>query len=308
MVHANQPETTGSAHDQVTAWTPDLSVGVDEIDDQHRELLDRIDRVLRSLEGRRAEAEIRRLLDFLEIYVVLHFGTEDRLMARTGYPAIEAHRREHERFLHDFAAVKGQLEAEGAGPAVAQAVSVRICGWLTNHIRTVDRRLGQFLSSRPAGAPRTPAPRAPAPAREPPSALVWSDDLSVRVDLIDQQHQELFRRVNKLLAAARKGLARHEVGGVLDFLAEYVVEHFEAEEAVMRASSYPDFPVHKAQHDALKRELASFTDGFSRDGANVALIVDLNRTLCSWLTSHVRKADRDLGQWLNRRAGERAGS
>lgn len=297
------PESSPRAPHTAT-WTPELSVGVDEIDEQHRELLDRIDRLLRTIEDHHADDEIRRLLGFLETHVVLHFGTEEKLMVRTGYAGTRAHRDAHQRFLEDFSAIQAQFEAAGATPAMVQAVSSRVCGWLCDHIRSVDRGLGRFLKSRAVDAP----PPESAPPADPPSALIWTEDLSVGVELIDQQHQELFRRVNKLLAASRRGLARHEVGPMLDFLGQYVIEHFEAEEAAMRASVYPDYSTHKAQHDGLKRELAHFSERLTSAGANVALVVELNRTVCAWLTNHVRRSDKALGRYLTCRAGRASSS
>ena len=51
-------------------------------------------------------------------------------------------------------------------------------------------------------------------------AIEWTKDLETGVALIDEQHKELFDRVNKLLAASSQGRGKEEVGSLLGFLEE----------------------------------------------------------------------------------------
>ncbi|HEY6099471.1 MAG TPA: hemerythrin domain-containing protein, partial [Anaeromyxobacter sp.] len=55
-------------------FDPVLFTGVDEIDAQHRELFDRIGRLLEASRHRRSREEVVRLLEFLGAYVVEHFA------------------------------------------------------------------------------------------------------------------------------------------------------------------------------------------------------------------------------------------
>ncbi|MHB9035807.1 MAG: hemerythrin domain-containing protein, partial [Armatimonadota bacterium] len=58
-------------------------------------------------------------------------------------------------------------------------------------------------------------------------AVQWTPDLAVGVREIDDQHRELFKRVNDLLEAMSKGKGRDEIAKVVAFLGNYVVTHFE---------------------------------------------------------------------------------
>ena len=63
--------------------------------------------------------------------------------------------------------------------------------------------------------------------------IKWTSDLSVDVKEIDGQHKELFKRINNLDTAMKKGRAKEEVLGLIEFLDEYVVIHFRTEELFM---------------------------------------------------------------------------
>ncbi len=85
-------------------------------------------------------------------------------------------------------------------------------------------------------------------------ALEWTPDLSVGVEEIDEQHRELFRRAERLIATLRCG-DRGEVLPLLAYLDEYVAHHFSAEERLMREVRYPALEEHVSRTD---RELARY--------------------------------------------------
>jgi hemerythrin len=70
-------------------WTENLSVGVELIDTQHRELIHRFSSLIDACQEHRAKDKITELLAFLDDYVVFHFGEEQQLMALYGLKAIE---------------------------------------------------------------------------------------------------------------------------------------------------------------------------------------------------------------------------
>ncbi|MFL5261406.1 MAG: bacteriohemerythrin [Anaeromyxobacteraceae bacterium] len=133
-------------------------------------------------------------------------------------------------------------------------------------------------------------------------AIEWSARLAVGVELIDGQHRELFRRVNDLVAAMEAQRSEAEVRRILSFLGDYVLTHFEAEERLMRHHAYPEFPKHKAIHDVFVKDLVALKAQVDKDGANAALALKLNGTVCSWLLDHIGVTDRAFGAYLAKRA------
>jgi hemerythrin len=125
-------------------WTPGLSVGVAEIDEQHQELFARIDRLL---EGMRVgdRSEIARLFEFLGEYVVSHFAMEERWMKSTRYPDFAVHKAAHDRFVKDYVELKLQFQTKGPIAAVSIKVNQWLGDWLKAHIAGTDLRLARHL-------------------------------------------------------------------------------------------------------------------------------------------------------------------
>lgn len=131
--------------------------------------------------------------------------------------------------------------------------------------------------------------------------LEWTQDLSVGVEEIDDQHRELFRRAAKLIEGLRRGEAE-EIGGLVGYLHEYAISHFGAEEALMREARYRGYAAHKAEHDGFISELIAFAEELEEKGAGAFLGLKLNRWLVEWLKDHVSGTDAELGKFLARRS------
>jgi hemerythrin len=126
-------------------WTPDLSVGIEMIDKQHQELFKRVNDLLAASGQGKGKDEIGNVVKFLESYVVFHFGAEERYMAQQAYPALAAQKQEHAKFLKDFAALKGEWQAQGASASVVMRMHTWLGDWLRNHIGKVDKAVGAYM-------------------------------------------------------------------------------------------------------------------------------------------------------------------
>ncbi|MGE5557542.1 MAG: bacteriohemerythrin [Bacillota bacterium] len=128
-------------------WTPDLSVGIAEIDRQHQELFGAINKLLEACKQRTAKENLSDTLKFLEHYVVDHFHTEETTMIQYDYPDQAIHREMHQQFVKSLAELRGKLENEGPGIHIVVMTNQVVVGWLTNHIRKADQELGRFLKA-----------------------------------------------------------------------------------------------------------------------------------------------------------------
>lgn len=124
-------------------WTPALSVGIAEIDDQHRELFRRAGRLLEGI--RRGDPEeIDELVEYLHRYAVSHFGAEEMAMRAASYPGYARHKAEHDRFIADL--LELSIENDEAGGAfIAVKIDHWLSGWLRDHVSRVDTALGSYL-------------------------------------------------------------------------------------------------------------------------------------------------------------------
>jgi len=138
-------------------WTESLAVGVDRIDEQHRELIERINNLRAAMSQGRSKEEIRETIGFLEAYVVVHFAAEEQAMLASAYPYEALHKAEHTAFIRDFAVIKEKLERlerEGMITSFAAIETQRkLSDWLVNHIGKSDKVLGAYLNSRGQESP-----------------------------------------------------------------------------------------------------------------------------------------------------------
>lgn len=132
-------------------------------------------------------------------------------------------------------------------------------------------------------------------------AILWTDELATGVREIDEQHKEMFRKINELLDACHQGRGHETVGEVLDFLDSYSRKHFQLEEQYMLDYGYPEYQQHKAHHREFISNVAEVKRRFQAEGPGVHIVVITNRVLAGWLNSHIRKVDKGLGQYLRPR-------
>ncbi len=125
-------------------WTQALSVGVEEIDAQHRELFRRAARLLEGIRSGEPE-ELGQLVAFLHQYAVEHFGAEEEHMRRTRFRGYARHKAEHDRFISDLMALAREHERSGAGAFMSLKVNHWLSQWLREHVSGTDAELGKFL-------------------------------------------------------------------------------------------------------------------------------------------------------------------
>lgn len=126
-------------------WDKHLSVGVDEIDQQHKLLIDKFNEFMLACKEERGYDEVYRLFTFLDVYVVTHFADEERLMQRAGYPDYAKHREKHLEFRSEVTSFKERLESEGPTQLFVTSAGLLMTGWLIEHISGMDRAIGRFM-------------------------------------------------------------------------------------------------------------------------------------------------------------------
>ena len=128
------------------AWTPDLAVGVDLIDEQHKQLIAKMNELDRAVRITRGVPKIIKTLDFLIEYTDFHFGTEEKNMVEQDYPQYDYHKGQHAEFVNTLKNLEMDFEEEGATEALAESLNTFMFNWLVKHIKTVDVQFGKFLA------------------------------------------------------------------------------------------------------------------------------------------------------------------
>ncbi|HNC51696.1 MAG TPA: bacteriohemerythrin [Accumulibacter sp.] len=125
-------------------WDEILSVGVDEIDQDHRRLLNIFNLLNRAvIEGDSADYVAATLEELINC-TVWHFSHEERLMLKHRYGETEAHQAEHQDLIRSARDLQREI-LHGDMVMMDQQIEY-LERWLSEHILTADLRLGSYLS------------------------------------------------------------------------------------------------------------------------------------------------------------------
>jgi len=125
-------------------WSKILSVGVDEIDEDHRKLLNIYNILNHAVMDGESPEYLAATLEELINCTVWHFSHEERLMLKYHFDGAEGHKGAHEELIK--AARELQQTILQSDQPIAEEHLVFLERWLTEHILTADQRLGAFLS------------------------------------------------------------------------------------------------------------------------------------------------------------------
>lgn len=120
-------------------WSDISSVGINEIDDQHKELLN----IFNELNETLGNEDRKAVIDKLVKYTIIHFATEEIVMNISNYPDIEEHKKQH-KALNDT--VCGYINKYEHDPDLTNHdLLLFLKQWLTEHTIESDKKFGAFL-------------------------------------------------------------------------------------------------------------------------------------------------------------------
>ena len=129
-------------------WTQDLSVGVDRIDNQHKELFSRINNLLTAIKQHRCKDEIDSTIAFLEDYARTHFSYEEEQMKEAQYDALVEHQKYHATYMANLAEIKKLAAAprvKGVSYELSVDTNMMVVDWIVDHIMKVDKKFGEHI-------------------------------------------------------------------------------------------------------------------------------------------------------------------
>ena len=133
-------------------WTSAMSVGIRELDEDHRVLIRIINQLAESEANGHQTAILRQCLYSLLRYAEFHFAREEKVMAACDFPGLAHHKEEHRAFTAHMKALATALDdaALPAAKIVNQDLLDYLKDWLNHHILIEDmsyRRLAESNAS-----------------------------------------------------------------------------------------------------------------------------------------------------------------
>lgn len=120
-----------------------------------------------------------------------------------------------------------------------------------------------------------------------------SPELTLAIPVIDYQHDKILQFVGNL---KRRAATQPDVIQAID---DYTGRHFVVEEELMAAHAYPDFELHRAEHEYFKGKIAGLLDAMGKD--EIAGSKAVAEYMEAWLTRHIQTTDRPMTEFLRRR-------
>ncbi|MGN1166566.1 MAG: bacteriohemerythrin [Lachnospiraceae bacterium] len=126
-------------------FSENLITGNELIDSQHKELIDRINKLLDSCEDSNAKLVAVKTLDYLADYTDFHFNAEEQLQREIDYPGFAKHKEQHDNFKKTITELDEMLqEEEGPSDAFVEKVEKNVIQWFYTHIEGFDRSVAEY--------------------------------------------------------------------------------------------------------------------------------------------------------------------
>jgi hemerythrin len=124
-------------------WKDEYSVGILEIDDQHKLLLRSFTAIEESIRLDQGWSNTHYAILDLNQLARMHFTFEEAIMHMFGYPETEAHQNEHQQFFSRMASIERHSLKKSAEVEMVQFLR----SWLTTHILGSDRGYAKHIFS-----------------------------------------------------------------------------------------------------------------------------------------------------------------
>lgn len=267
-------------------FTDDCIIGIEQIDEEHRYLFELLNRThaLTSMDYQNDHYQaIKDIIAELDNYAEQHFANEEAYMEQIRDPELILQRAQHAFFrekvmMLDLANID---EVEEQWKVLDELVTF-LARWLYHHILSSDILIGKL------------PPLEEWMIKENPCE--FTEDYLIGIDLIDREHEELFRivgRANRLVKSYDTAVDYDALMKILDELKAYTEEHFQDEEEYMEWCHYEGLAAQKRAHEAFIDKLENI-DLDEIENNPHEYLQKLLEFLLGWLINHILYTDKKI--------------
>lgn len=263
-------------------FTDDCLIGVEEIDNEHRELFRMTNEIMALLHNHILTDKYDLIMDMmkrLDQYAENHFRHEEAYMESIRHPELELQKFQHIQFRDKINSISGSFHSDEEQEAVLEDLLCYLIKWLYRHIIGSDLMIGRLKPAKERALP------------------VFTEEYATGIPLIDKEHKELFRIIGEVYRVMTDAFIPDkydEIIRLLMDLREYTIFHFKDEEQYMESIRYKGIEAQKMAHDAFMTRLIEM-DLEHIDNNQQQTLEDMMEFLTEWLINHILNSDKKIG-------------
>ena len=124
----------------------------------------------------------------------------------------------------------------------------------------------------------------------------WNNDLSVKIDSIDEQHKKLIDLINEFYENIQKRSNHENISALILGMKDYTIKHFQEEEKYMQQLDYQDYTSHKREHDTFLSKVTTLEEKFN--GGKLIISFEITGFLKDWLKNHIQGVDKKYSDFF----------
>lgn len=125
-------------------WRTEFETGVADVDHEHRELVDLINRLHDEITAGSGRERVQEFLGEVFARIAAHFALEESIMRKHSYDEYDAHKAEHEKLLDEIRDIMDSTQDDPT-EGYRTALSATVRDWFVNHFKSKDARLHRKL-------------------------------------------------------------------------------------------------------------------------------------------------------------------
>lgn len=280
-----------------SSWTSELETGLSALDDDHKQLLAKANR-LKQASTDADFSELKSVLLDMKTEMVAHFDREEALMRDCKYEGTQEHWEEHQRLLGE---IQGKIDALEAFESSFSTFGNFIHQWMFQHIAGKDTLFGRAVIAQVGTTDRRREDDENFDAFEERrlnnlEAIRWPADVSTGIEAIDAHYPAMIELLNQIIAA-RKSPDRAGLATLIERFGNAIESHFREEEAIMARIEFEHGSTHREEHQRLLDEFSDLVDDWRSDRISAELLC---RFVYRWMLNHIAASDIPLGAAISR--------
>ena len=221
-------------------FTTDCLTGIEQIDNEHRELFTLINQSIKMVsETDDINAIAKNLIAKLKDYASNHFKHEEEYMESIHDPELEMQKKEHAAFTKKISSFEIDTTSDESARTSLNELLEFLVRWLYRHILSSDIMIGKF---------------------EPDDPFTFTAKYKTDIQLVDDEHRRLFEIIKEANDLIFQELLHDKYDKIIELLSElkdYTEFHFSDEEKLMEKIGYPGLEAQQRAHAAFIEKLVN---------------------------------------------------